>query len=85
MNTWTYKTVIDSGLVLPQKRKYTMRDWKKLVPVLYSKGFRHPHNMARFIIYCSALYHNTDCSSVFCHTVKFQILDSRYPACEDVY
>lgn len=59
-----YSDVVDGGYILPKKDKYTMSDFKKLV----KSGWNQID--ARWIIICSAVYHETELSNKF-GTEKF--------------
>lgn len=54
-----YSDILKNGLLLPQKSKYTKRDFEKLV-----KAGNAPKE-ARFICICSAIYHNSIYSGFF--------------------
>lgn len=54
-----YSDVINNGLLLPHKNKYTKRDFNYLI----SSGTKPKE--ARFICICSAIYYNTEYSSFF--------------------
>ena len=60
-----YSEVVNNGMIVPVKKKYTMRDVNKLVtdslfnPV---NGKTLSVHDAIFIIKCSAIYHDTDYS-----------------------
>lgn len=49
-----YSDVINAGLILPKKQKYTIRDFRKLL----TEGWSQVD--ARWIILCSAVYWNTE-------------------------
>ena len=49
----TMREVINNGLILPKKERYTISDFRKLL----KSG--NPVNVARFICICSAIYHET--------------------------
>lgn len=53
----TYRDIVNNGLILPYKAKYTMKDFKRLI----DEG-KEP-KLARFICVCSAAYYNTECSA----------------------
>ncbi len=64
-----YKDVIDNDLhlILPKKEKYTKRDMDKLeIERLFNtklqrvEGFTR--NKARFIVLCTAIFHNAEAS-----------------------
>ena len=54
-----YSDVINNGLILPRKNKYTKKDFN----ILISAGTEPKE--ARFICICSAIYHNTEYSNFF--------------------
>lgn len=54
-----YSDILKNGLLLPQKSKYTKRDFKKLV-----KAGNAPKE-ARFICLCSAIYYGVEYSKFF--------------------
>lgn len=61
-----YSDVVNAGLILPWKKKYTIVDVRRVMqhslfkPVC-GRTF-NPHE-ASFIVKCSALYHDTDYSA----------------------
>ena len=55
----TFSDVAQQGLILPKKKLYTVRDFKRLV----EKGVLPKE--ARFICMCSAIYHSTNYSKSF--------------------
>lgn len=59
-----YDYVKSHGLLLPFKKKYTMRDFNKLHQ-------KHDAMMARFIIICSAATYKSKISDIFWDTNKF--------------
>ena len=46
-----YHDMTGQSLILPKKEKYTIEDVRKLIKAGYKP------KVARFIVYCSALYH----------------------------
>ena len=60
----TYQDVVDQGLILPKKNKYTMRDFNKL-----HKSY--DAITARFIIMCSAATYKVPVSDIFWNEKKF--------------
>lgn len=46
-----YRDIAGQSLILPKKEKYTIEDVRKLIKTGYTP------KVARFIVYCSALYH----------------------------
>ncbi len=77
----TKKDVEENGWILPEKKKYTMRDFKKLYP-------QHSAKIARFIIICSAVHwyfkqeaagvpyeERSDYSRIFDDLQHFNIMD----------
>ena len=60
----TYQDVVDQGLILPKKNKYTMRDFNKL-----HKSY--DAITARFIIMCSAATYKVPVSDIFWNKKKF--------------
>ena len=46
----TYTDIINRGLILPEKPRYTMRDYNTLKKT-------HGNITARFIVICSAIFH----------------------------
>ena len=54
-----YSDVVTGGRLLPEKTKYTKKDFDELV----SQGV--PSKEARFICICSAVHYNTGYSKVF--------------------
>lgn len=58
-----YSHVVDNGLILPRKVRYSKRDVDR---VLLDSLMRGPRTLtlgeARFVIRCSAIYHDTDYS-----------------------
>lgn len=46
-----YRDMAGQSLILPKKEKYTIKDVRKLIKAGYTS------KVARFIVYCSALYH----------------------------
>lgn len=63
----TYKDVIEAKMILPKKPRYTIRDYCKL----REKGFSIAE--ARFIVICSAIYHDTTWSKSMDSLEKLQI------------
>jgi hypothetical protein len=68
-----YSEVVKNGWILPYKKKYTMSDFNKLHK-------NHDALTARFIIWCSGAYHNTDAhpcdvSKALCDVNKFKFMD----------
>lgn len=61
----TYKTIVEQGMILDKKPKYTVEDFEALV----RKGT--DKKTARFICLCSAVYHNTEFSEVF-NSIEFR-------------
>lgn len=60
-----YSEVVDSGLILPRKNKYTMRDaWRVVQQSLFSpyNGRTLTLQQAAFVCKCSAVCHDTDYS-----------------------
>ena len=49
-----YSDVVNTGLILPKKQKYTIRDFRKLL----TEGWNQVD--ARWIILCSAAYWNAE-------------------------
>lgn len=47
-----YSDIINNGLILPEKAKYTKRDYNRLLKAGYT------WNRARFIVICSHIYHH---------------------------
>jgi len=66
----TYTDVVNNGWILAKKAKYTMGDVNNLiVDSLFSKpAFTFSVPESKFIIRCSAIYHDTDYSKA-CKTV----------------
>lgn len=60
----TYQDVVDQGLILPKKNKYTMRDFNKLHKT-------YDAITARFIIMCSAATYKVPVSDIFWNEKKF--------------
>lgn len=60
----TYQDVVDQGLILPKKNKYTMRDFNKLHKT-------YDAITARFIIMCSAATYKVSVSDIFWNEKKF--------------
>lgn len=60
-----YGEVVKNGWILPKKKFYTIRDYRKLL----EQG--HNPKTARFIVICSAVYHDTDCTKIFYSYIKF--------------
>lgn len=63
----TYEDVTRAGMILPKKPRYTIRDYCKL----REKGFSIAE--ARFIVICSATYHETTWSKSLDSLEKLQI------------
>lgn len=59
-----YGDVVEQGLILPKKDKYTMRDFNRLHRT-------YDAVTARFIIICSAAHHKTSVSDIFWNYKKF--------------
>lgn len=59
-----YSEVVEAGLILPKKKKYTMRDVHAvMVNSLFGPGKQTMNKqMAIYIVKCSAAYHDTDFS-----------------------
>lgn len=55
-----YSDIINKGLILSKKNKYTKKDVDKLL----QQGFAI--RQAKFIVKCSAIFHNTEASN-FCY------------------
>ena len=65
VSTMVYTQVVNNGMILPVKQKYTMRDVNRLVTEsLFNpiEGRTLTEHDAVFIVKCSAIYHNTDYS-----------------------
>lgn len=62
-----YSDVIKAGMILPKKPRYTIRDYSKL----RKQGFSIA--AARFIVLCSAVYHETSYSKSLDSLEKLQI------------
>lgn len=61
-----YSDVVKQGLILPKKKKYTMRDVKNVMTdSLFTKKIGRTWTLreAIFIVKCSATYHDTDYSN----------------------
>ena len=54
----TYQDVVDQGLILPRKKKYTMRDFNKL-------HGKYDAITTRFIVICSAATYKVPVSDIF--------------------
>ena len=59
-----YSDVVKQDLFLPRKEKYTMRDVNEEITrsLFLGRGKTLTFNQARFIVKCSAIFHNTACS-----------------------
>ena len=58
-----YSDVVGSGMILPRKKKYTIRDCERvIVDSLFSGGQTLSRQEAAFVVKCSAAFHGTDCS-----------------------
>jgi hypothetical protein len=59
-----YSDVVAQGLILPRKDKYTMRDVNDLMvsSLFKNKGATMEESTARFIVKCSAIYHDVNYS-----------------------
>ena len=58
-----YSDIVNSGLILPKKQKYTMRDVKGVITASLFRpvdGKTLSQHEAIFIVKCSAVYHGTD-------------------------
>lgn len=56
-----YSDVLNAGLILPHKRKYTLADAKNIiVESLFNGGKTLNMKEAKFVCRCSAVFHNTD-------------------------
>ncbi len=58
-----YSDVVNNGLILPRKAKYTVRDCVSVMinSLFYGLG-TFTHKQASFIVKCSAAYHGTEYS-----------------------
>ena len=64
----TYSDVVNRGLILPKKQKYTKRDVDRvLFDGLFSGCTLSPKQSA-FIVKCSAIYWGTDYSKTVANT-----------------
>ena len=77
----TYGTVLENKWheLLPKKNKYTKRDLNKIVlESLFdgklNNGKTFTDNQARFIVVCTAIYHNVEYSRVLDN-----IIEEKYP------
>ena len=61
-----YSDIVKNGLILSKKKKYTIKDFEKLV-----KAGTEP-KQARFICICSAIFHSTEYSKSF-NSLKMRI------------
>jgi hypothetical protein len=56
----TYSDIVKAGLILPSKKKYTMRDVNSaIVDSIFRKEGTISERQAIFIVKCSAVFHNT--------------------------
>lgn len=55
-----YSDVVNSGLILIKKEKYTKSDFNRLVKIGWSQLD------AQWIVVCSAAYHKAKLSKIFC-------------------
>lgn len=62
-----YADVVKAGMILPKKARYTIRDFRGLREKRYSSS------LARFILVCSAVYHNTTWSHSLDNLERLQI------------
>lgn len=62
-----FNDVVKSGMILPKKSRYTIREYRALRKKGYSSS------LARFILVCSAVYHNTVWSHSLDNLEKLQI------------
>ena len=61
----TYSDIINKGLILEKKNKYTKKDYD----ILLNKGYNE--NISSFIVICSAVYHDTSWSKYFDNSLNF--------------
>ena len=58
-----YSDVVEQGLILPRKEKYTVADVNNvMVDSLFNRPRTFSHNEAVFIVKASAIFHGTDYS-----------------------
>ena len=64
-----YSDIINKNLILPYKKKYTIKDFNKLLCI-------HDWEIARFIIICSVLFYENEhickCTNIFYHKDKLK-------------
>lgn len=72
-----YSDVVRQGFILPRKDKYTVADVNRvMVDSLFNPSGTLSRNEAVFIVKCSAIFHDTDCSkAVKAHTAVRAMFD----------
>lgn len=64
-----YSDIVKAGMILPKKSRYTIREYRAL------RGKGYSASLARFIIVCSAVYHDAVWSHSLDNLEKLQILE----------